>query len=104
MRRVVSRSTPWYFGNGPCVGRGMRARHALLAFMASALGAAAFVQVRTGAVERAHRLRGRFLDVDGVRLHYLERGQGTPLVLLHGLGSMIDDFVLSGLYARAAEH
>jgi len=82
----------------------MRARHALLAFMASALGAAAFVQVRTGAVERAHRLRGRFLDVDGVRLHYLERGQGTPLVLLHGLGSMIDDFVLSGLCARAAEH
>lgn len=82
----------------------MRARRRLLAIIASALAAAAFVQIRTGAAERAHRLRGRFLDVDGVRLHYLERGLGTPLVLLHGLGSMIDDFVLSGLFARAAEH
>jgi len=82
----------------------MRRPHALLAFIASALGAAAFVQIRTSAAERAHRLRGAFLDVDGVRLHYVERGHGTPLVLLHGLGSMIDDFVLSGLFARAAEH
>jgi pimeloyl-ACP methyl ester carboxylesterase len=82
----------------------MRSRHALLAFLTGALGAAAFVRVRTRIAERAHRLRGGFLDVDGVRLHYLERGSGTPLVLVHGLGSMIDDFVLSGLFARAAEH
>ena len=82
----------------------MRGRPTLLALVTAALGAAAFVQIRTRAAERAHRLRGRFLDVDGVRLHYLERGSGTPLVLVHGLGSMIDDFVLSGLFARAAEH
>jgi hypothetical protein len=35
---------------------------------------------------------GRFLDVDGVRLHYVERGSGEPLVLLHGNGSMIQGF------------
>jgi len=82
----------------------MRSRPVLLPVIASLLGAATFVQVRTRAAERAHRVRGRFLDVDGVRLHYVERGSGTPLVLVHGLGSMIDDFVLSGLFARAAEH
>ena len=82
----------------------MRGRPTLLALMAAALGAAAFVQIRTRAAQRAHRIRGRFLDVDGVRLHYLERGSGPALVLVHGLGSMIDDFVLSGLFARAAEH
>ena len=71
--------------------------------LGATLGAAAFVAARTQAAERAHRVRGRFIDVDGVRLHYLERGQGTALVLLHGIGSMIDDFVLSGLVARAAE-
>jgi pimeloyl-ACP methyl ester carboxylesterase len=69
----------------------------------ASLAAAAFVESRTQAAERAHRVRGRFIDVDGTRVHYLERGEGRPLVLIHGLGSMIDDFVLSGLFARAAE-
>jgi pimeloyl-ACP methyl ester carboxylesterase len=42
---------------------------------------------------------GRFLTVDGTRLHYLDRGTGTPVVLLHGNGSMIADFVSSGITA-----
>jgi pimeloyl-ACP methyl ester carboxylesterase len=40
---------------------------------------------------------GQFLDINGVRLHYVERGAGEPLVLLHGNGSMIQDFESSGL-------
>ena len=32
---------------------------------------------------------GRFITVNGVRLHYVERGTGMPLVLLHGNGTMI---------------
>ena len=47
--------------------------------------------------ERDNPAAGRFLDVDGVRLHYVERGSGEPLVLLHGNGSMIEDFESSGL-------
>jgi hypothetical protein len=27
---------------------------------------------------------GSFLELNGVRLHYVERGSGEPLVLLHG--------------------
>ena len=46
---------------------------------------------------------GRFLEVDGVRLHYVERGTGDPLVLLHGNGSMIQDFESSGLIDLAAK-
>ncbi len=46
---------------------------------------------------------GRFLDVNGVRLHYVERGVGDPLVLLHGNGSMIQDFESSGLIDLAAK-
>jgi pimeloyl-ACP methyl ester carboxylesterase len=41
--------------------------------------------------ERDNPAAGRFLDVEGVRLHYVERGSGEPLVLLHGNGSMIED-------------
>jgi pimeloyl-ACP methyl ester carboxylesterase len=52
--------------------------------------------------ERRHRPIGRFLDVGGIRLHYLERGKGDPLVLLHGNGSMIEDFETSGLIDMAA--
>jgi pimeloyl-ACP methyl ester carboxylesterase len=46
---------------------------------------------------------GQFLDVNGVRLHYVERGSGSPLVLLHGNGSMIQDFQSSGLIDLAAK-
>jgi pimeloyl-ACP methyl ester carboxylesterase len=46
---------------------------------------------------------GQFLEVNGVRLHYVEHGSGTPLVLLHGNGSMIQDFKSSGLIDLAAK-
>jgi pimeloyl-ACP methyl ester carboxylesterase len=46
----------------------------------------------------------QFLEVNGVRLHYVERGSGAPLVLLHGNGSMIQDFESSGLVDLAAKN
>jgi hypothetical protein len=54
--------------------------------------------------ERRHPPLGRFMTVDGVRLHYVERGTGTPLILLHGNGSMIEDFQSSGLIDLAAQN
>jgi pimeloyl-ACP methyl ester carboxylesterase len=68
------------------------------------LAAAAFVELRTNAAQREYRLRGRFAFADGAAIHYLERGEGAALVMLHGLGAMVDDLVLSGLVSRAAEH
>jgi pimeloyl-ACP methyl ester carboxylesterase len=53
--------------------------------------------------KRQNPPRGRFLEIDGVRLHYVERGQGAPIVLLHGNGSMIQDFDSSGLLDLAAQ-
>jgi pimeloyl-ACP methyl ester carboxylesterase len=48
---------------------------------------------------------GEFIDVSGVALHYLERGEGSPIVLLHGNGAMIEDWLTSGLFDRlAARH
>ena len=47
---------------------------------------------------------GQFLEVNGVRLHYVERGSGAALVLLHGNGSMIQDFESSGLIDLAAKN
>ncbi|WP_047154666.1 alpha/beta fold hydrolase [Aneurinibacillus tyrosinisolvens] len=30
---------------------------------------------------------GEFIEVDGVRLHYIVKGEGPPLLLVHGLGA-----------------
>lgn len=79
---------------------------ALLALAGGAAGlaaAAAYVQLRSRQAERDNPPAGRFVEVDGVRLHYIERGEGEPLVLLHGNGALTRDFELSGLVARAAK-
>jgi len=65
-------------------------------------GAAAFVSAKTSRAERLFPPAGRFVEVDGARLHYVDQGDGPPLILLHGLGSMIEDFRLSGLIDQAA--
>ena len=57
---------------------------------AATLGAAAFYTSRkTHEAEHKYPPVGRFLSVDGVRLHYIERGTGEPLVLIHGNGTLI---------------
>jgi pimeloyl-ACP methyl ester carboxylesterase len=35
---------------------------------------------------------GRFVDVDGNRIHYVETGEGRPIVFLHGLGAQLCHF------------
>jgi len=35
---------------------------------------------------------GRFIDVDGARLHYLDRGTGPVVVMVHGLGGNLRNF------------
>jgi pimeloyl-ACP methyl ester carboxylesterase len=47
--------------------------------------------------ERRNPPEGKFVTIDGVRLHYFERGAGPVIVLLHGNGTMALDFVLSGV-------
>ncbi|MDB5378524.1 MAG: alpha/beta hydrolase [Rubritepida sp.] len=47
--------------------------------------------------QRRHPPAGRFLEIDGVRLHYTDEGEGRPIALLHGNGGTVEDFALSGL-------
>jgi pimeloyl-ACP methyl ester carboxylesterase len=58
---------------------------------------------RARKVEREHPPAGRFVTVDGVRLHYIERGKGLPVVLLHGNVVTAEDFGLSGVLDLVAE-
>ena len=71
-----------------------------LAGAAGALGTMAIANdLLARRAERLHPPMGRFLTVDGVGLHFLDRGAGPVVVLLHGNGTMAWDFVLSGLVA-----
>jgi pimeloyl-ACP methyl ester carboxylesterase len=58
------------------------------------------------AAERKNPPIGIFIECDGVRLHYLERGDAAApcVVLFHGNGTMIQDLVLSGLVDRLAHY
>jgi pimeloyl-ACP methyl ester carboxylesterase len=55
------------------------------------------------AAEKKHPPQGRFLTVDGVRLHFVDSGgDGSPVVLLHGNGTTIADMAIAGLVKRAS--
>ena len=83
--------------------RGLWKPVAVLAGLAAA--DALFESSRARQAERENPPRGRFIEVDGVRLHYLDRGgdgSGRTAVLLHGNGVMAEDFVISGVVDHAA--
>ena len=65
---------------------------------------AIWVEVQARRAEREHPPTGRFLEVDGVHLHYVERGEGPPVVLLHGNTVTLADFEASGLIGRLAKN
>ena len=50
--------------------------------------------------ERRHPPEGEFIEVDGTRLHYSDRGTGRPVVLLHGNVVTGADYNTSGVAER----
>ncbi len=72
---------------------------------AAALTSAALVALTALETHRVQRLvpvDGEFVEVDGVRLHYVCRGQGSPIVMIHGLGGQLRNF--NYLVEELAEH
>ncbi|MGQ0735366.1 MAG: alpha/beta fold hydrolase [Acidobacteriota bacterium] len=45
----------------------------------------------------------KFFDANGVRLRYVEKGAGEPVVLLHGVGGSLQSWVDSGVFDKLAE-
>jgi pimeloyl-ACP methyl ester carboxylesterase len=46
-------------------------------------------------VEKRLPPRGRFIDIDGARIHYLDEGTGPTLLLIHGLAGQMHNFTHS---------
>jgi pimeloyl-ACP methyl ester carboxylesterase len=76
----------------------------VLVGMAAGLAATALlVRAQTRRAEAQHPPAGRFIEVCGVRLHYIEKGLGVPVLLIHGTGVTAEDYVASGIVDRLAE-
>ena len=68
---------------------------------AAVLGAlAVFNSLAAKRAERRHPPQGRFIEVDGVRLHYTDRGEGPPVRLL----DLLHQVLLGGADAEDAQH
>ena len=74
------------------VSKPSRASAILVATAASLAAMTVYNIYRARKAEREHPPTGRFVTVRGVRLHYIERGEGPPVVLLHGNVVTAEDF------------
>lgn len=70
------------------------------------LALVALTQVGARMIERAHPPSGRFVEVDGGRMHLVELGDAAapPVVLLHGAGTNLGDMRLALGERLAARH
>ena len=50
-------------------------------------GLAFYARLVARRVERAVPPLGRFVEVDGAKLHYVDRGEGPPVVMIHGIAA-----------------
>lgn len=75
----------------------------VLALAAAAAAAAAlWNRHKAKQAERANPPIGRFVEIDGVRLHYTDTGHGPCVVVLHGNTVPLQDFEASGVIDRLA--
>jgi len=93
MNLLRDRASP--FGRSATVALSVAVGLGVVALINSALARSA---------ERRNLPKGTFVEVDGVRLHYLEKGSGSAVVLLHGNQSLLDDFEISGLFDLLARN
>ncbi len=77
---------------------------ALIAAAIVLLVAAALTLSLARQAEEQHPSSGKFLTVNGVRLHYTDSGgKGAPVVLIHGNAVTFQDWDLSGISGKAEQ-
>ncbi|TXC69581.1 alpha/beta fold hydrolase [Sphingomonas ginsenosidivorax] len=80
------------------------ARRTLSILAATLAAAAVYTRATTRAIERDVPPDGGFIDVAGARIHYVDRGAGPAIVLMHGLGAQLRNFSYGVADALANTH
>ncbi|MBF9042044.1 alpha/beta fold hydrolase [Rhodobacterales bacterium HKCCE4037] len=50
-----------------------------------------------------HPPSGQFIEVDGTRVHYVDEGEGPPVVLIHGASGNVNDWTFD-MVGRLSDH
>ncbi|AOI89196.1 alpha/beta fold hydrolase [Burkholderia pseudomultivorans] len=79
-------------------------QNVLIAAVAVFAALALFAAYVARRVTRAFPPEGRFVDVGGDRIHYVEYGDGPPLVFVHGLAGQLRNFAYLPLARLAQRH
>ena len=77
---------------------------AAAAAVATVGGLALFAKLTERRIERMVPADGSFVEVDGRRMHYLERGEGPTVLMIHGLAGQMRNFSYALLDQLAGDH
>ena len=67
-------------------------------------GLVLFTAITARNVEKIVPPVGRFIEIDGDVIHYLDEGAGPAIVMIHGLGSQLRNFTYALLPAMGRDH
>ncbi len=76
----------------------------LMGVAAVAVLLAIYTAIATWQAQRTYPPIGQYIEVEGVRLHYVEVGKGPPIVLLHGASASLRDFTAGIIDSLAVNH
>lgn len=79
-------------------------QNVLLGVVAVLAALALFTGYVARRVTRAFPPEGRFVDIGGDRIHYVEYGNGPPIVFVHGLAGQLRNFAYLPLARLAQQH
>jgi pimeloyl-ACP methyl ester carboxylesterase len=80
-----------------------RARRLLIGIAGlAALAGAAWTRLIVARAERAFPATGEYVEANGARLRYVERGAGPPVVLVHGAFGGLEDWTATGILDELA--
>ncbi|WP_415914075.1 alpha/beta fold hydrolase [Paraburkholderia sp. J12] len=77
---------------------------AAAALAVAGAGLAAFSRRTARRIEQAVPMDGQLIDIGGDRIHYVERGEGPPIVFVHGLSGQMRNFAYLPIDALARHH